>query len=380
MKGKAIIPLVLGLGVGLVAVKLGVDTIKKSQASTANRTTVTALRATVDIDARVEITAEMIEEIKTEVNAFLPTDELFETSKEVVGRVTARVISQGSPVLKSALTPPGTEVGVEGAIEPGYLAYSVEIKDEASSVAYQIKRGTWVDVIVVMKIQGERRKQETISEVLLQHVQVLAVGRTASGAQPESNTKAKAAKSVTLHVPENDVPKLHWAAMEGEIALAMRGDNEPIATTRPPTRLDDLFQKNQPQDPAPRSSEPGNAPQPSLWQNAWKSFAQKGAMETTSSVEIQPEPEPDPQWEVVVFRNSTKAKGGGTVERIVYENSRSRKVVTAAEGKQSTKGSSQHTGRNSRVQVAPGVRTDKPDQAPGDEQEEDDSDTGKESE
>ena len=358
MKGKAIIPLVLGLGVGLVAVKLGVDTIKKSQASTANRTTVTALRATVDIDARVKVTAEMIEEVKTEVNAFLPTDELFETSKEVVGRVTARVISQGSPVLKSSLTPPGTEVGVEGAIEPGYLAYSVEIKDEASSVAYQIKRGTWVDVIVVMKIQGERRRQETISEVLLQHVQVLAVGRTASGAQPEGNTKAKAAKSVTLHVPENDVPKLHWAAMEGEIALAMRGDNEPIATTRPPTRLDDLFQKNQQQDPAPRSSEPGNAPQPSLWQNAWKSFAQKGSMETTSSVEIQPEPEPDPQCEVVVVRNSTKAKGGGTVERIVFENSRSRKVVAATEGKQSTKGSSQPAGRNSRAQVAPGVQTD----------------------
>ena len=380
MKGKAIIPLVLGLGVGLVAVKLGVDTIRESKASVTKQETVTAFRATADIDAFAEITAEMIEEVKTEVNAFLPTEELFETSKDVVGRVTARMIPKGSPVLKSYLAPPGTDVGIQGAIEPGYLAYSVEI-DEVSSVAYQLKRGTWVDVIVVMDVEGERRKKETISEVLLQHVQVLAVGRSTPGAQPaEGSAPPKAAKSVTLHVPETDVPKLHWAATRGKIALAMRGDNEPAVADRTSGRLEDMFQKSQQQERPDQGSEPRDTSQPSKWQSFWGSFAQAGTEgDAQTAAPTASEADSEPPHEVVVVRASG-GKGGVTVETKVFENAHSRKVVTADQGKQSAQGSSPSAGRSRRPVPGPGVRTDKPDQLPADQQAQDDSDTGEESE
>ena len=373
MKGKAIIPLVLGLGVGLVAVKLGVDTIKQSKASGTRQATVTAFRATADIDAFAEITPEMIEAVKTEVNAFLPTEELFETSKDVVGRVTARMIPKGSPVLKSYLAPPGTDVGIQGAIEPGYLAYSVEI-DEVSSVAYQLKRGTWVDVIAVMNVPGERRKQETVSEVLLQHVQVLAVGRSTPGAQPESGTPSKAAKSVTLHVPEADVTKLHWAATGGKIALAMRGDHEPVAANRAPGRLAEMFEETQQQEQTAQSSEPRDGQQP---QRQVRAEAQELAA-TGTAAQPPAEPKPEPQYVVTVVRPSSR--GGVTVEEKVFENARSRKVVTVTKGKQGTQGSSQDAGQRPRALPGPGVRTDKPDQLPAGEQKNDDSDTGEESE
>lgn len=232
MKGKAFIPLVLGLGIGLLAVKFLVDTLKKAQASGA-ATKIAAVRAKEDIEAFAEIKAEMVETFQTTDPQFAPTEERIGKIEEVVGRVAGKGIPQHAPVLKSMLAPEGTPAGMVGRIPPGFRAVSVKI-DEVTGVAYQLKPGDWVDVIVVMDVEtsggaGSRGKKETIAEVILQRVQVAAIGYGPATTPGEGGSKVKPAKSATLLVLESDAPKLHLAATRGKVTLAMRGDDEHIS-------------------------------------------------------------------------------------------------------------------------------------------------------
>lgn len=239
MKGKAIIPLVLGLGIGLVTVKFLVDTIRKAQASNQSQETITVIRASQDIDAYEAITADKVELVETVDSLLAPTNDRIGSLEEIEGRVAAKAIPQCAAVLKSMLAPEGTPAGMVGRIPPGFRAVSVKI-DEVTGVAFQIKSGDWVDVIVVMDIDSSTRgRKETIAEVILQHVQVAAIGHTATGPTAESKSNMKPAKSATLLVREEDVPRLHLAGTRGKITLAMRGEDEQITERPPSARLDE---------------------------------------------------------------------------------------------------------------------------------------------
>ena len=226
MKGKAFIPLVLGLVVGLFAVKVVVDTVRKSQANQ-KVATATVVRAKTDIRAFTAILPDDVEEVQVADSGLAPKSERVEKKDDVVGRVTAKSIPMGVPVLQSMLSPPGTRPGIVGRIPPGFRAVAVEI-DEATTAGYQIQPGDWVDVIVVMDVKsGTRRGKETIAEVLLQRVEVGAVGQGALNVQDgNSGGKVKPAKTATLLVKEEDSPKLHLAATRGKITLSLRGKDE----------------------------------------------------------------------------------------------------------------------------------------------------------
>lgn len=224
MKGKAFIPLVLGLVVGLFAVKLVIDTVRKSQAQQPTPK-MTVVRTTADIRAFTRVSAEDIEEVEVADSKLVPADQRVDKKDDVVGRVVAKAIPMGVPVLQSMLSPKGTHPGIIARIPPGYRAVAVKI-DEASTAGFQIQPGDYVDVIVVMDIRNGRKK-ETIAEVLLQRVQVGAIGRGVTGqADGKSGGKIKPAKTATLLVREEDSPKLHLAATRGKITLSLRGADE----------------------------------------------------------------------------------------------------------------------------------------------------------
>lgn len=180
--------------------------------------------AAVDIGATAEITKEMLKEIETPETPLLGEDN-FTSAEGLIGRVTAMPITMGSLVRKSLLAPEGTPPGLTVLIKPGFRAVSVKI-DEVTGVAYQLHPGVTVDVIAVMDVRRDRRK-ETISRILLQKVEVAAVGRTLSD-DSESSGKAKVAKSVTLLVRDKDVPKLHLAQTRGRLTLAMRSGEDDL--------------------------------------------------------------------------------------------------------------------------------------------------------
>lgn len=112
MKSKAIIPLALGVVVGLVAIKFLVDTVQRAQGKPAE--TVTTFVARADIPASVEITAGMLAQVETPRSPLVP-EGAFTSTKELVGRVTSKGIPQGSVISPLSLAPPGTHPGLTDA-------------------------------------------------------------------------------------------------------------------------------------------------------------------------------------------------------------------------------------------------------------------------
>lgn len=344
MGRKAIIPLVLGLGIGLLAVKFVVKSISDAQASSNARQIVSMVRAKQDIGAYEEITKEAVEVIETADSLLTPANERIEKLDSALGRVSAKPIPRGAPVLLSMLAPAGTKPGVLGRIPQGYRAVAVKI-DEASSVAYQIQAGAWVDVIVVMDVEtAVKGKKETIAEVILQHVQVAAIGHDSSGEPESAGKNMKPAKSATLLVPEPEVPKLHLAGTRGKITLAMRGEDDTVAAGPATAHSGEIFGTMMQPEPAPAPAvTPAPEPQPA----------------PRMPVRVRPEPELEPAV-VMVFRGTTMGPQPSTVERITFEDKNSSKILEVQGGAPTRAGSTLGHNRAGRSQPNRANQTNNP--------------------
>lgn len=332
MKGKAIIPLVLGLCVGLVAVKFLVDKIQNAQGSQGDQQMMTIVRAIEDIDSFKTLTAEMLEVITVPDSKLVPPRDRVEKIEDAIGRVTGKSIPQFSPVLKSMLAEKGTLAGMVGQIPPGFRAVSVKI-DEVSGVAYQIKPGDWVDVIVVMDIEtgSASFRRETIAEVILQHVQVLAMGQ---GNRVKDGSTIKPAKSATLLVAEEDAPKLHLAATRGKVTLVMRGADDTINENLKVARGSDVF-KSMHREKETKNA--GNA-NPSMLAQL---FAMANAGKNTPP-KVAEAPVNDP-YTVTVHRGFTTPNGltptastapqdWQQIQHVTFADSKSRRILAVSEG------------------------------------------------
>ena len=316
MKGKAIIPLVLGLCVGLVAVKYLFDTLQKAKGANADRQLTSLVRARQDIDSLELLTPDKLEVIEIRDSSLAPAHELISSLDVALGRVTAKAIPQHSPVLQSMLAAEGTPAGMVGRIPPGFRAVSVKI-DEVTGVAYQLKPGDWVDVIVVMDVDtGRARNKETIAEVILEHVQVAAIGQATNQPQTDVGAQVKPAKSATLLVPEEDVPKLHLVQTRGKITLSMRGEDDTMTGRMAKATSTEVFGYDYLAGGLPAAPPPVAAP-PALAQ-------------TTPSTLFTP-PEPEPPHNVTVYLGSI-TDADPVIQQFTFENDHSRTVVALSEG------------------------------------------------
>ena len=329
MKGKAMIPLILGLGIGLLAVKLTVDAIRRAQASGQTKSTITAVRAKEDIPAFAEIRPQMVEDVETSDSLFAPAQERIESVEQVIGRVTAKAIPKHAPVLLAMLAPEGTPSGMVGRIPTGFRAVSVKI-DEVSGVAFQLQIGDWVDVIVVMDVNTGGRRKETIAEVILQHIEVAAIGRGLQSEADAPSGRSQPAKSATLLVPEQEVPKLHLAGTRGKITLAMRGDDEKTTESGAFANSSDLL-----------ASLRGMMP-PSL--PAVTQQTQSTA--TLQTLFAEPGAEPDPPHRVMIFRRSSGGRNAVNVERITFANARSSDIIEVSQGNPTRQANTMSAGRS----------------------------------
>ena len=316
MKGRAIIPLVLGLGIGLFAVKVGVDAIKKARGSAPTQTTIEVVRAKLDIDIYQAIVPEMVELVETPESSLIPEDARLTSLEDVIGRVSAKAIPSSSPVLVSMLEPPGTPPGLLGRIPRGYRAVAVQI-DEVTGVAYQIKPNDWVDVNFVMDVQSQSRDRgkRTISGVLFQDVQVALIGRDTQKQQLEGTPKARIAKSATLLIKEDEVKDLHLAQTRGSITLALRGFDEEATDTQGLVRdgiaYKMLTAKNEPKT---KKQDPG----------------EQAKLARVAPVEL--EPVADPPHGVVVHRGSTHITFKAGTERLTFQNVESVQIIDVTRG------------------------------------------------
>jgi pilus assembly protein CpaB len=308
MKNRAIIPLALGVVIGVLAIKFSVDAVRRARGESKPTIMVDAIVANQDIGQSLRITSDMLVVRKTPKTPLLPAD-AYTKVEDLVNRVTQKSIPQGVPIIPSMIAAEGTGEGIQERIPEGFRAVAVKI-DESTGVAYLITPGCFVDVTVVMNVKRPTGKSETISRTILQRIEVGAVGQTLGDVTEEQG--ANRVKSVTLIVKEEDVPKLHLAQTKGKLTLALRsGADELLADARQANQseLIDGTKAPVPKPANPQTATTANplAPPP---------------------VVVQPE-QVDPVMVTVV--NGSRADGAD-VSRLTFEGPRSMNVVGVSRG------------------------------------------------
>ncbi len=224
MKPKTIIPLIIGLGVGFFAIKMGVDMVRKAKGSQEGRVGVLVTATPVEVATAIHDSMLTVREVAV---SLVPRDS-FTNKEDLVGRVTKIPVPAGVPISRQMLAPLGAEPGLTARIPPGYRAVTVSVNEE-SAVAGFIRPGSSVDVSVVYG------RTDTRSRLILSNVEVGAVGQSMSQTSPDGKT-VRMAKSVTLFLTPEQVQTLNTASGggKGRIRLALRGhDQDPPVAANP---------------------------------------------------------------------------------------------------------------------------------------------------
>lgn len=290
MNAKALIPLVVGLGIAGLAAKLGLDFIKKAEGKQTKL--VTLWTPTADIQRGVAIDETMLR--KLEYPAEVAPPGALANLEKIVGRVPHTGAPAGVPILDSMLLAPGARAGVR--VPPGLRAVAVRI-DESSGVDNHLEPGCHVDVVGVFTIRTDNRA-ETVARTIIEDVEVAAVGQRLAPSVPtpgeekdkKSSSRERPARAVTLLVKPDQVPTLHLAEQKGKIKLSMRGvQDQSYATPAAPVSEDELLGDATPDDPEPDPELSWGGQLNELMSSFWKKD------EPAPTPEPQPQPEPTAQ-------------------------------------------------------------------------------------
>lgn len=215
MKGKLVF--ILALLFGLMAAYLTFHYLDQMKKSMDNREYTRIAVAARNIAANTTITTDMVQ-MKDFPSEFRNNQEILEIN-DVVGKISLININSGEVILAHHLIKSGErEQGLAYALNTGMRAMAVNV-DEASGVAGLIKIGDRVDVIA--KLNGEEGSLPPSSVVVLQEVEVLAIGSSMADARKDSKENT-VAKTVTLAVTLENSLRLKTAVEGGKISLILR--------------------------------------------------------------------------------------------------------------------------------------------------------------
>ena len=136
------------------------------------------------------------------------------TGSGVQGLITPLQVNE--VVLEAKFAPSGAGGGLAVTIPEGLRAVSVRV-DDVIGVAGFVLPGTRVDVMLTLPPKDERK--ESVTQVVLQNVSVLAAGQIV---QQDAQGKPMTVSVITVLVSPDDGEKLVLAGNEGKIQLALR--------------------------------------------------------------------------------------------------------------------------------------------------------------
>jgi len=146
---------------------------------------------------------------------------------QVTGRGLITPVKANELLLEAKLALRGAGGGLAITIPDGMRAVSVRV-DDVIGVAGFVLPGTRVDVLLTLPPKLERK--ETVTQVLLQDVSVLAAGQVV---QQDAQGKPVTVSVITLLVSPHDGETLILAANEGKIQLALRNSLDDAAIETP---------------------------------------------------------------------------------------------------------------------------------------------------
>jgi pilus assembly protein CpaB len=154
--------------------------------------------------------------------AFASKDDLLNGGR----RTVLYPLKQGEPVLRSKVTGPGQRASLAAVLEDGKRAVTVRV-DDVRGVAGFVLPGDFVDIVMIAEELSSKR--QSYSDILLEHVKVLAIDQIAS----EGEEKPKVAQAVTLEVTKEQAQKILLATNIGKLSLLL---GRPIESVRDQNR------------------------------------------------------------------------------------------------------------------------------------------------
>jgi pilus assembly protein CpaB len=135
-------------------------------------------------------------------------------------------LKRGEPLLRSKVTGPGQRASLAAVLDEGKRAVTVRV-DDVRGVAGFVLPGDFVDIVMIADEISKQR--QSYSDILLEHVKVLAIDQIAS----EGEEKPTVARAVTLEVTKEQAQKILLATNVGKLSLIL---SRPIESGSDPHR------------------------------------------------------------------------------------------------------------------------------------------------
>ena len=191
--------------------------------------TVEIQTAARDIQRGYALTAEDVWTTRVEAPA---PEGAIATDVEVIGHVAEEDIAAGQILMSKALGKDLAAAGLAALVPDGYRAYSVNVTEDDILGGF-LKVGDRADIYVTLpgnifaqqQLAGEKSADRSRAALLLQNIQVLAVGQRLS---TPGATAELGARTIALAASPDQVARLALAQRLGELSLAIRkpGDDK----------------------------------------------------------------------------------------------------------------------------------------------------------
>jgi Flp pilus assembly protein CpaB len=154
--------------------------------------------------------------------AFAVKDDLLSGGR----RVVLSPLKRGEAVLRSRITGPGQRASLASLLDEGKRAVTVSV-DDVRGVAGFVLPGDFVDIVIIADDGSPKR--QSYSDILLEHVKVLAIDQVAS----EGEGQPTVAKAVTVEVTKEQAQKILLATNIGKLSLILA---RPVESNPDPNR------------------------------------------------------------------------------------------------------------------------------------------------
>ena len=154
--------------------------------------------------------------------AFAVKDDLLSGGR----RVVLSPMKRGEAVLRSRITGPGQRASLASLLDEGKRAVTVSV-DDVRGVAGFVLPGDFVDIVIIADDGSPKR--QSYSDILLEHVKVLAIDQVAS----EGEGQPTVAKAVTVEVTKEQAQKILLATNIGKLSLILA---RPVESKPDPNR------------------------------------------------------------------------------------------------------------------------------------------------
>ena len=243
----SLVILVLALTLGGFAAFLAKNWIQSHSVETGVQQTGTIVVANDVLTFGTAITTDNVREIawaseEKPAGAFAHVQDLIKDGRRVVLSPFVR----DEPIVAGKVGGPNARASLSTVIQPGMRAVTVQV-DDVRGVAGFIFPGDFVD-IALTRTGGATG---SVSDVILQHVKVLAIDQV----QNERQENPRVARAVTLEVTQEQALKILLATNVGRLSLVLRQAAEVAVAPQSRVTESDLYTGEAPAPP-PAPSEP----------------------------------------------------------------------------------------------------------------------------